>query len=128
MRVLLMILLTASAGCTAISFFGHVKEGTDAQTRYLTDHAVGFEVACDSCHVEYGEYAEILIDKAKGEWTGEVRLGTLRDSERVRVWLRAIPIGQATVLRARILLDGRTVAEREGEEPGEVVSLSRRVP
>ena len=128
MRILLLAVLIAIAGCASTSLVPWVRERTGADPVYAANYAVGFEVACDSCRVGYGRDDETMIAIADGSWTGGIWLGTLRDNDRVRVRLRAVPIGEATVLRARILLNGRTVAEGEGDGPGEQVTLTRSVP
>jgi hypothetical protein len=86
-----------------------------------------FEVACDSCRVEYGVEGSTYRDVVDGGWQRTTPLGTLRTGDRVRVVLRIRPIGDVPILSATIEVNGSTVASSKETKPGQAVDLWARV-
>ena len=125
---LLCLLFVMTAGCTPVTFHPRVRERTSADPRYLQNYTVAFEVVCDSCLVHYGKTGATSVGVAEGDWMGSIQLGTLRDDARVQVRLRVRPFGEARVLQARILVNGREVRSGDSDEPGKTVTLITRVP
>jgi hypothetical protein len=114
----------AAASCAGLPGpFGSPARPDQAETRF-TMYAGTFDVSCDRCRVEYGRHDTPLEDVAEGDWQGHAGLGTLRSGDKVRVVLRADPVGDTRILRARIVINGITVATSGAQDPGQAVSLT----
>jgi hypothetical protein len=121
-----LLVLSTLTACTGFSVRPAATErGPDPDAYVMM--AATFEVACDSCRVEYGVEGRTARDVTDGGWSAETPLGTLRTGDKRRVVLRIRPIGDARILRASIRVDGRTVASCDEKEPGHAVDLSARV-
>jgi hypothetical protein len=101
----------------------HATERTGADGTYFEMYSAVFEVACDSCRVEYGKEGETFRDVTEGDWSRAVSLGTLRTGQSARVVLRIRPIEATTILDAKIEVDGRTLASTKNKKPGQSVDL-----
>lgn len=115
------------SACSLTQFRPAARERAGIDDRYLRTYTVGFEVACDSCRIEYGKEGETSVERATGGWEGSVYLGAVLDGEPARVMLRAVPLGETRVRLARIMVGGRAVATREDLDVGEMANIRTRV-
>lgn len=122
-----LFLLLAAASCSGVSMRPIATQRGGGRLEYLEMMSASFEVACDSCRVEYGVDGSTYRDVVDGGWRGAAPLGTLRTGDKVRVVLRVRPIGETSILSASIEVDGRTVASTDDKKPGQPVDLSARV-
>lgn len=112
--------LVAAASCAGMSVQPHAAERT---RDYLETYVVEFEVACDSCRVEYGREGSTFHDVVDGGWNRGIQVGPLRSGSRARLVLHIVPIGQARVVNAGIAVDGRTVTQAKDKKPGKAITL-----
>ena len=127
MRKRALFALFSLASCTGVTYRPQVTERKGIDPVYLAMYSAAFEVACDSCRVEYGREGETYHDVVDGGWSRSVSLGTLRSGQSVRVRLRVVPVEGSRVLSAHIEAEGRVLASSEDKKPGQVVELSARV-
>lgn len=128
MRVWLLALLVTIASCVKpVSFTPYVDESTPIDSIYVQQYHAHFEVACDSCRVEYGRDNETFVDVVDGGWSRSQYLGSLQSGQSLRVVLYVQPIGERRILGAWIRVNNEIVASAEEQDRGESITLSARV-
>ncbi|MCG6955846.1 MAG: hypothetical protein LJF04_07635 [Gemmatimonadetes bacterium] len=125
-RWILSMLLVATA-CTTATFqpYGAQRGGVDLV--HPDVYTAGFQVACDSCRVEYGQDGRTRMVLVDDGWSGSLFIGSLSPDQTARIVLRVQPLGGCSVLLARIDVNGEEAVSAKQKEPGKSVSLTTRV-